>query len=342
MSKPLRIGISAGDINGIGLEVTLKALHGVPWPGDQRAVIIGDARIVRQQCKKFRLPCPSSWDPAEGATPDEPVVIWDPWPGQDLEWVPGQISIDAARAAAEWIKFGVQAQLDGVLDALITAPISKEGFHRAGYDVPGHTEMLAELTGTKKYAMMLFGGPLKVVVATRHLPSSAVPSAITPALVREAIRITDEGLAWMGVRRRRIAVCGLNPHAGEGGHIGTEDGKVIAPAVKAMQRAGVDAVGPLPGDTVFHQAAAGEYDAVIAMYHDQGLAPLKLIAFDSGVNLTLGLPIVRTSPDHGTAYGIAGKNKASAASMASAIEQARRLARRENPWRRGKKSARVS
>jgi 4-hydroxythreonine-4-phosphate dehydrogenase len=339
MKRPLRIGITAGDVNGIGLEVTLKALHGVPGPGDQRAIIVGDFNIIRQQCKKLRLPVPSCWDPAESDIPSEPIVIWDPWPGLDLKWAPGRIHVDAARAAVEWIKFGVQANRDGVLDALVTAPISKEGIHRAGYHVPGHTEMLAELTGTKKFAMMLFGGPLRVVLATRHIPISAVPGAITPALIKDTVRITAEGLAWMGLRRRRIAVCGLNPHAGEGGHIGTEDVKIIAPAIRALRKTGLDVHGPLPGDTVFYQAAAGQYDAVIAMYHDQGLAPLKLIAFDSGVNLTLGLPIVRTSPDHGTAYGIAGKNKANPASMATAIEQARLLAGRPNPWR-AKKSPR--
>lgn len=341
MSTPLRIGITAGDINGIGLEVTLKALHGAPWPGDQRVVIIGDRGIIRQQCKKFRLPCPPAWDPVEGAVPPEPVVVWDPWPGLDLVWEPGQIRVDAARAAAEWIKFGVQANLDGVLDALVTAPISKEGLHRAGYAFPGHTEMLAELTGINKFAMMLFGGPLKVVLATRHIPISAVPAAITGSLIKETVRITDAGLAWMGLQRRRIAVCGLNPHAGEGGHIGSEDIKVIAPAIRALKKNGLDVVGPLPGDTVFHQAAAGMYDAVIAMYHDQGLAPLKLIAFDTGVNLTLGLPIVRTSPDHGTAYGIAGKGIANPTSMAAAIEQARLLARRKNPWLRATRHARM-
>ncbi len=331
MTRPLRIGISAGDINGIGLEVALKALNAVNWPGDQRAIVIGDARIIRQQCRKFRLPAPPLWDPAEG-NPGEPIVIWDPWPGMELEWRPGLINADAGRAAAEWIKFGVQANLDGVLDALVTAPINKEGLHRAGYKYPGHTEMLAELTGARKFAMMLFGGPLRVVLATRHIPVAAVPKAITPALIRETVRITAEGLRWLGLKRQRIAVCGLNPHAGEGGHIGKEEINVIAPAVRALSRAGLDVHGPLPGDTVFHQAAAGEYDAVVAMYHDQGLAPLKLIAFDSGVNVTLGLPIVRTSPDHGTAYAIAGRNKANPASMAVAIEQARHLAGRRNPW----------
>ncbi len=334
MRPPVRIGITAGDINGIGIEVALKALHGAELPATRRAILIGDLPVIRAQCRRFRLPVPPAWDPAEGPVPAAPVVVWDPWPGQGLRWEPGVLRAEAGRAAAEWITFGVQACQNGILDALVTAPISKEGLHRAGYTYPGHTEMLAELTGTKRFAMMLFGGPLRVVLATRHIPISAVPAALTPAAVREAIRITDEGLRWMGQRRRRIAVCGLNPHAGEGGHIGDEDQRVIAPVVRALRRAGLDVHGPLPGDTVFHHAASGAYDAVVAMYHDQGLAPLKLIAFDSGVNLTLGLPLVRTSPDHGTAYAIAGKNRANPASMAEAIAQAHRLAGRTNPWRR--------
>lgn len=337
---PVRIGITAGDINGIGIEVALKALHGTDLPAGQRAILIGDLPVIRSQCRRFRLPVPPAWDPAEGPVPAAPVVVWDPWPGQGLRWEPGTLRAEAGRAAAEWITFGVQACQRGILDALVTAPISKEGLHRAGYAYPGHTEMLAELTGTKRFAMMLFGGPLRVVLATRHIPISAVPAALTPAVVRDAVRITDEGLRWMGQRRRRIAVCGLNPHAGEGGHIGDEDQRVIAPVVRALRRAGLDVHGPLPGDTVFHHAATGAYDAVVAMYHDQGLAPLKLIAFDSGVNLTLGLPLVRTSPDHGTAYAIAGKNRANPASMAEAIAQARRLAGRTNPWRRKHTSAR--
>jgi 4-hydroxythreonine-4-phosphate dehydrogenase len=332
MSGPVRIGITAGDINGIGLEVTLKALHGTAWPGDMRAVIIADHAIVQKQCKRFRLPCPSPWDPAGCVYPEDPIVVWNPWPGVELDWKPGQLSAEASGAAAEWIRFAVQANLDGVLDAMVTAPISKEGFHRAGLMVPGHTEMLAEITGTKRFAMMLFGGPLKVVLVTRHIPLSAVPRAITKASIKEAVTLTAEGLAWMGVRRQRIAVCGLNPHAGEGGDIGKEEVKIIAPAIRDLQKKGLDVHGPLPGDTVFYQAASGMYDAVVAMYHDQGLAPLKLAAFESGVNLTLGLPIVRTSPDHGTAFAIAGKNKANPSSMVEAIVQARLLARRKNPW----------
>jgi len=334
MSRITRIGISAGDINGIGLEVALKALYGLTWPGDQQAVIIGDPSIVRTQCRKLRLPVPAEWNPLSAPTTDDPVVVWNALPGLNLKWTPGIIHADASRAAAAWIRAGVKACMDGTLNALVTAPISKEGFHRAGIQVPGHTELLAELTGTNKFAMMLFGGPLRVVLATRHIPISEVPRRITAGLISDTVTITAQALEWMGLRRKRIAVCGLNPHAGEGGGIGREEIRIIAPSIRRLKQKGIDVHGPLPGDTVFHQAAAGQYDAVIAMYHDQGLAPLKLIAFDSGVNVTLGLPIVRTSPDHGTAFGIAGKNKANPSSMAEAIVQARLLAGRKNPWSR--------
>lgn len=334
MSKPVRIGITAGDLNGIGLETALKSLYGTGWPNDQRAVLIGSRPVIRQQCKKLRLPVPPAWSPEDHPAPKEPVSVWDPCDVTPA-WKPGTIRADASLAAYAWIKAAAAACMDGRLDAMVTAPICKEGFHKAGINVPGHTELLAQLTRTKKFAMMLFGGPLRVVLATRHIPIADVPKLITKKLIAESVIMTAGALAWMGLKRKRIAVCGLNPHAGEGGSIGLEDKFIISPAVKNLKRKGLDVHGPLPADTVFHYAATGAYDAVIAMYHDQGLAPLKLIAFDSGVNLTLGLPIVRTSPDHGTAFDIAGKNKANPSSMTEAIVQARKLALRKNPWRIG-------
>lgn len=316
MSHHVRIGITAGDFNGIGPEVAIKALRNIDGA---EIILIGDVDLWRAAVKKFRGP---------------KIDIWNPAPSLKITPHPGTIRVDAARAAATYIRAGAQACLEGYLDGLVTAPIAKEGFHRAGIDVPGHTEMLAQLTGTKRYAMMLFGGPLRVVIATRHIPLSAVPSTITGRLIREHVALTAQGLAWMGLKRRRVAVCGLNPHAGEGGDIGREEITTIAPAIKALRRAGHDVHGPLPGDTVFHEAARGDYDAVVAMYHDQGLAPLKLLAFDTGVNLTLGLPIVRTSPDHGTAFALAGQNRANPESMRQAILAAIRLAARPNPWKR--------
>jgi 4-hydroxythreonine-4-phosphate dehydrogenase len=327
--RVIRIGITLGDINGIGPEVALKAVYRTRWPAGVQFVFIGNPDALAEQACRLGLPAPPAAhieDP-----PRRRAMCWAPARIR-LRWKPGALDPDASAAAGEWILAGVDACLREQLDALVTAPISKEGFHRAGIDVPGHTEMIADCCGVSRYGMMLFGGPLRVVLATRHLPLRDVPDAVTPAAVTEAVELTAQALPWLGARRARIAVCGLNPHAGEGGALGTEDDAVIQPAVERLRKRGLRVAGPLPGDTVFHQAAAGAFDAVVAMYHDQGLAPLKLVAFDSGVNLTLGLPIVRTSPDHGTAFAIAGRNKANPASMIEALRWAARLARRQNPW----------
>jgi 4-hydroxythreonine-4-phosphate dehydrogenase len=249
---------------------------------------------------------------------------------------PGLIRVDASRAAHTWICEAVTACRAGILDAMVTAPISKEGFARAGIDVPGHTELLADLTRTRRFAMMLFGGCLRVTLVTRHVPLRRVPAMLTRPRIRQAIELTHAALPWLGVARSRIAVCGLNPHAGDGGTIGTEEQTVIAPVIRSLRRKHLDVLGPVPADTVFHEAHRGDYDAVVAMYHDQGLGPLKMLAFDTGVNLTLGLPIVRTSPDHGTAFAIAGTGTAREGSMLEAIKTAHRLALQPNPWVRGK------
>lgn len=320
MRRPVQVGITLGDINGIGPEVALKAARLFRQPG-VRLVFVGSASALLEQARALRLP-------AHGD-------VRDPAPALRPRWQPGQLAAGASAAAAAWIRAAAAACLNGELDAMVTAPISKEGFHKAGVMVPGHTEMLADLTGAKRYAMMLFGGGLRVLLVTRHLPLSKVARALTPGKVLEAIAIASEALPWMGCRRARIAVCGLNPHAGDGGEIGREEIDIIAPAIRRARRGGADAVGPVPADAVFHQALAGKYDAVVAMYHDQGLGPLKMLAFEKGVNVTLGLPIVRTSPDHGTAFDIAGKGAANPSSMLEAIRWAAKLARRRNPWRKG-------
>ena len=214
----------------------------------------------------------------------------------------------------------------------MTAPISKEAFHLAGIREPGHTELLARLTGTRRYAMMLFGDKIRVVLATRHLPLRKVADALTADAIVEAVEMLARALPWMGFRRARIGVCGLNPHAGDGGALGTEEQTVIAPALARCRKRGWNVSGPIPADAIFHQHLAGRFDAVVAMYHDQGLGPMKMLSFESGVNLTLGLPIIRTSPDHGTAFDIAGRGIADPASTRTALDWAARLAARKNPW----------
>ena len=333
-SRPPIIGITLGDINGVGPEVTLAAVTRLR-PGRTRIVLIGDRRIVAAEARRARLPLPPAWTPSDPPVPPAaPVVCWDPEPDPRLRRQPGRCTVRAARAAATWLRYGADAARAGVIDALVTAPIQKEGFHKAGIETPGHTEWLARHLAVAQVEMMLLAGDLRVVLATRHIPLRAVADALSPAGLKQTIRMTAEALDWLGARQRRVAVCGLNPHAGDGGVLGDEEKRWIRPAIRAVRRKGLTLTGPVPADTVFHQARHGLYDAVIALYHDQGLAPFKALAFERGVNLTLGLPIVRTSPDHGTAYDLAGRGLADPSSMQAAIRLAIRLARRPNPWRR--------
>jgi 4-hydroxythreonine-4-phosphate dehydrogenase len=229
--------------------------------------------------------------------------------------------------AVDWVVTGAQRCLAGELAGLVTGPISKELLKQAGYDFPGQTELLAHLSRTRKFAMMLVGGPLRVSLVTTHAPLAKVSGLITTGKIEGIIELTCEACRRFGIRTPRIGVAGLNPHAGEGGLCGTEERRVIAPAVRRFaRRRGCKVTGPVSADTLFHKAYHGGFDAVVAMYHDQGLTPLKMIAFDSGVNLTLGLPFVRTSPDHGTAFDIVGRNVARPGSMIAAINLAARLA----------------
>ncbi len=223
--------------------------------------------------------------------------------------------------AAHWIVEGASRCLRGELAALVTAPISKPVLREAGYRYPGQTEMLADLARVKKFAMLLVGGPLRVALVTTHLPLREVAAQITTRRIVEVIELTQAFCRQLGIARPKIGVAALNPHAGDGGLFGTEEKRLIQPAIKRTR-----ATGPWPADTLFHKAYHGEFDAVVAMYHDQGLPPLKMIAFDSGVNVTLGLPFVRTSPDHGTAYDIAGKGVARPDSLIAAINLAAELA----------------
>nr|MBU1327871.1 4-hydroxythreonine-4-phosphate dehydrogenase PdxA [Candidatus Omnitrophota bacterium] len=214
------------------------------------------------------------------------------------------------------------------VDALVTAPVNKEAINKSGISFQGHTEYLAEATNTKKIAMMLCGGPLKVTTVTRHVPLKKVSSTLTQAKIIEAVRLTNSGLKkYFGIKKPRIGVCALNPHCGEGGAIGREEQDIIIPAIKKIRRFVPGINGPISGDVIFYMAYNGKLDAVISMYHDQGLGPLKMVAFEKGVNITLGLPFIRTSPDHGTAYDIAGKGIADPDSMKEAIKLAVKMCR---------------
>jgi len=310
------IGITIGDINGIGPEVAVKAAcgrTGEEW-GEHRLVLIGAAGIILDHCEVFGFDALEPWD-----VNNDPgtVSIWEPEGTTEPTIAFGKVEKDASAEAARWIHAAVEACQTDTFDAMVTGPICKAGFHTAGIEVPGHTELLAQLTG----------GPLRVGLATRHLPLRDVPDAVTPEAIREISELVAEVLPRLGVTTKpNLGICGLNPHAGDGGTLGTEDRDVIAPVVEALRKDGYFADGPIPADTIFHRALEGIYDAVIAMYHDQGLAPLKMLAFDIGVNITLGLPIVRTSPDHGTAFAIAGRGVANPNSMVEAIKAAIQLA----------------
>jgi len=314
----VRLGISMGDPNGIGPEITLKAVQHFQGSSDLELIPIGDAALLKDQAKRLVIPLP-------GTVLSSSI----PFPTAS----PGEVSAEAGRASASWVDRGIQACLQQELHGLVTAPIHKEAWSRAGIPFPGHTELLAERCGTDRFGMMLMGKGLRVMLATRHIPLSQVPERVTESEIRLAVELLREGLPLLGIPSPRIAVCGLNPHAGDGGAIGDEEIEWIGPLIQTLQEEGAPVTGPHPADTVFHQAVhQGAFDAVVALYHDQGLAPLKLWAFDEGVNLTLGLPIVRTSPDHGTAFGIAGKGIAKPDSLIAAIHAAADIARKESPW----------
>ena len=323
------IGIALGDITGIGPEVTLKALASELESDDARFALIGDVEQTHELNRQLGLNLPLHPDRGKG----EPGRIFLSNPAtQPLARNLSPGSPVAARSAVAWLKHGAQRALRHEIDALVTAPVNKESIVRAGVAFVGQTEFLSQIAGAARTAMMLLGqnergGWLRVVLATTHVPLKLVAERVTAEKVKLAIELAAEACRDLGLLRARIGVCGLNPHAGEGGQMGTEEQTTIAPAVSEMQRRGMDVVGPMSADALFYYAYRGDYDVVVAMYHDQGLAPLKMVAFEQGVNWTLGLPFIRTSPDHGTAYDIAGQGKANPSSMVAAIRLAKQLAR---------------
>lgn len=308
----MRIGISLGDPTGIGPEVTLKAVAAELEKSGDHFTLFGSSGLIAQQNAQFNTGF--SFD-----KPDARVSLVD------------INEADPARAAIASLRSGAESCLRGELDAFVTAPVNKEAIQKTGIPFVGQTEFLAELSHCDRYAMMLLGCDdrerwLRVVLVTRHLPLRQVPDSIDDASVQLAIEMAHRACVELGLQQKRIAVCGLNPHAGEGGRFGMEEDSVIAPAIAASARKGIQVAGPFAADSLFHQAYHGRFDVVVAMYHDQGLAPLKTIGFDRGVNWSVGLPFIRTSPDHGTAHDIAGKGVANPESMCAAIGLARQLA----------------
>lgn len=318
-----------GDVNGVGPEILVKAMC--------------DARI-RKHCVPVVLGSAKAWGEARRFAPNAPrahvigsldelpvesgaVAIYEAGVvAPDLR--PGTLDADAARCAVAWLRTAIRACMAGSLDGVVTCPINKEGLHLAGIRYTGHTEILAEETQSKDYRMCLFTDRMRIVHITSHYPLVEAIAMVKRDRIAESIRIGHDSLVRLGLERRRIAVAGLNPHAGEAGILGSEEAREIEPAVALCAGEGIDCSGPYPPDTVFRRMNEGEFDMVIAMYHDQGHIPLKLIAMDEGVNVTLGIPVVRTSVDHGTAYDIAWKGEARENSLCAAIDLAAKLARR--------------
>ena len=330
--KP-RVAITIGDINGIGPEVTLKCLADGRILKFFVPVLVGPLPTFRAQAESLGLSV--NLRSYEGASelesdPDQNIIrVVDPIGGEDPPVRLGKVTRAAGRIAMASVGHATDLCLQRKVDAMVTAPISKEAISKAGFNVPGHTEFIASRSNTNRFTMMMVAEKLRVGLVSAHVPLRNVPQLATQELIQEKIGIIDDSLATdFGVSKPRIAVLGLNPHAGDGGVIGDEEIEVIIPAINQARADGRMVYGPFPADGFFASRKFTSYDAVLAMYHDQGLAPFKVLSFNSGVNFTAGLPIVRTSPDHGTAFDIAGSNQASPDSMRNAIYAAIDIARR--------------
>jgi 4-hydroxythreonine-4-phosphate dehydrogenase len=347
------IGITMGDAAGIGPEIIVKLCHGgLPFP----CVVYGDAGVLASTARRLglrqvniaalgspdELPAAgragfgAAAETAKATAPAAGTAMADgaatpgittihvvnrhsPLP-PDLPL--GEIDARAGRAAYEYLCQAIDDAVAGRLRAIVTAPLNKKAMQAGGVDYPGHTEILAERTGTRHYAMMLANRELRVILATIHVPLSAVPGLISHDLELQTIELAHTACLRAGIKQPRIAVAGLNPHAGEDGRFGREDIDIIAPAIDRARALGMDASGPWPGDTIFMRAREGEFDIVVAQYHDQGLIPVKYLGVEHGVNVTVGLPFVRTSVDHGTAFDIAGQGIASPDSLLEAYNLA--------------------
>jgi 4-hydroxythreonine-4-phosphate dehydrogenase len=325
--RPL-LAVTMGDPAGIGPEVILKALTYADVYDKARPLVIGDRRTMERA---------AAWVGAESLAYE---VVAEPEDGQyrpglvtmlDLQQAPaggyeiGKVTAEAGKAAVECVFLACDLATAGKVDAVVTAPLNKAAMHLAGHTFPGHTELLAERTGADRVSMLLVGPNLRVVHVSTHVALTEAIQRVTRRRVEEVIEIANEACQALGIDQPRIAVAGLNPHASEGGLFGDQEVREIIPAIEGARERGLNVSDPQPPDTVFLRASKGEWDIVVAMYHDQGHIPMKLLAFDSGVNVSIGLPILRTSVDHGTAFDIAGMGKASEQSMLAAIDVAVQL-----------------
>lgn len=320
------IAVTLGDPAGVGPEIIAKTFADPKFHEKNRAVVVGDEAILKKAINLLDL----TLNLNVMSRPDEgrygPGVL-DLIPASDLpEDLPfGKLDERAGAAAFGYVKLATELALEGEVQAVCTAPLNKEAMHLGGYKYPGHTEILAELTNTKDYAMMLVAEDLRVIHVSTHVSLKEAIERAQPERELAVIRLARDALLKLGVSEPRIAVAGINPHAGENGLFGNEDAKRIRPAVERAKEEGIEASGPWAADTIFSRAKKGEFDMVVVQYHDQGHVPIKLLGFESGVNVTVGLPFFRTSVDHGTAFDIAGTGKADHTSLQAALDLARVL-----------------
>ncbi len=329
MSNRGRIGISMGDPAGIGPELCLRMLTDKILSSRCSLVVFGDADVINKVAKQARIPAPEilimDYESWQQDPPDVPVIV--NIGAVDVDFVEaGKIDALCGQAAYMYIKAAVDAAVENKVHGISTAPINKEAFHSAGVNFAGHTDMLAALLDSPSACMMMASEKLCVSLVTTHVSYKSVAEALSTRRICEVIGLSHKTMVALGRKDPRVTVCALNPHAGEHGLFGNEEEQIIAPAVEDQRQKGINVSGPVPPDTAFTSRLMDETDVYVAMYHDQGLIPFKMVSFAEGVNITLGLPIVRTSPDHGTAFDIAWQGKASSASMAQSILWAARLA----------------
>lgn len=325
------VGITMGDASGIGPEIIVKCLMDADIYEICKPLVIGDADVLEGAAAMLgsRIEVKSVVEPERASFAIGAIYVLDLGNLALADFRPGEISVASGRASVQYIEKAVELALAGRLDAITTAPINKEAVNRAGFHYPGHTEILAELTGCSDYAMMLVSGSLRVTHVSTHVPLREACASVKKGSVLRTIALSEKAAQSLGFVSPRIAVAGLNPHAGEGGLFGEEEIKEISPAIEEARRRGMTISGPYPPDTVFLRASRGEFDVVVAMYHDQGHIAVKMLGLEEGVNVTIGLPIVRTSVDHGTAYDIAWRGVADHRNMRRAIQLAAQMADRK-------------
>jgi len=326
---PPLLGLTIGDPAGVGPEIVVKATAQEGVRAACRPLVIGETGILRRATRLCRvdLSVRPIASPAEATGAPGTLEVLDLKNIDAANCPPGVLSPHCGRAAAEYLYKAIDLAMTHELDGVVTAPLSKEAMVQAGFKYDGHTELFAERTRTKDYAMLLVVGRMRVIHVSTHTSLRSACEKVKKGRILTVIRLAHQALHDLGSKKKRIGVAGLNPHAGEGGLFGREEIEEIAPAVEAAKAEGIKASGPFSPDTLFHRLKLGEFDAIVAMYHDQGHIPLKLIGFDRGVNVTVGLPIIRTSVDHGTAFDIAGTGTANPRSMVEAILLAAKLVR---------------